>query len=88
MSNIADMSLNQMADKAKQTAHDIQEKAKDKFNEVGEKTEEGLNKAAQKIQDEAADINKAIHDYVKAKPLTALAIAAGIGALLGSLITK
>lgn len=88
MTNIADMSLNQMADKVKKTAYEMQDKAKNKLHEVGEKAEEGLNESAEKIQQQVTDVNKLVHEYVHAKPLTALAIAAGVGALLGLLLSK
>lgn len=88
MSNIADMSFNQVVDKVKEKASDVQNKTKEKFNEASEKTEEGLDKAAQKIQEEVTDLNQMLHTYIQEKPLTTLAVAIGIGAVLGALISK
>lgn len=88
MTNIADMSLNDMARKAKETAQETQEKMKTKFNEATDKAEEKLYETTQRVQQRSGEISEAICNYVKDKPLTSVAIAAGIGALLGMLMRK
>jgi ElaB/YqjD/DUF883 family membrane-anchored ribosome-binding protein len=60
----------------------------EKLTETKHKAEEMFRHASEQVQENASHINEAVIDYVKAKPFTALCIAAGVGLLLGAALRR
>lgn len=88
MNKVVALNLHNVSNKAKKTAHAVQRKARAKLNKVKRKTGQDLNRVTRKVQREANDINKKVNHFVQKEPVSALAIAVGVGALLGLWLSK
>lgn len=83
----AEQLMSSLEDKKEQAADGLH-KAADKLAEYAEKGQKTFTEAAEGIKHQSEDWVNYMDKCVKEKPLTTLAVAVGIGAIIGSMIAK